>query len=313
MNKSDHSLSLLCLFTLLFSTFSCRNGSLPKEGNDTELNDSDSVNVIDDEYVEETYHIKMGYYNFDKVKDLTLFFDSIINNHGTMIRQYRDEDPNHDVRLCISQIDKYRKGERAFYPDSLVSNCIGHLGGECAYVSNHYTGVDLTFSEWFMMCAAYYAPDITCLVQTQTPDHRAGFYNFGRQYNGNPWWSYIFLKQKKGFEVRRVGDDDMELTGVYQLEDKKHTTYYLFSNNFTTSSFWQELYMMNGNGIEKVLEIDKFPVGENEMSADVYFDTKEAIWYQGAWEETDVFHQIEDRQKMRLILDGKKSRYIMIQ
>ena len=121
------------------------------------------------------------------------------------------------------------------------------------------------------------------------------------------------LEAKKGFEVRRAGDDDMELTGVYQLEDKKHTTYYLFSNNFTTGSFWQELYMMNGNSIEKVLEIDKFPIGENEMSANVYFDTKETIWYQGEWEETDVFHQIDDRQKMRLILDGKKSRYIMIQ
>ena len=90
MNKSYHNLSLLCLFVLLFSTFSCKNGSLSKEGIDTELNDSDSVNIIDDEYVEETYHAKMGYYNFDKVKDLTLFFDTIINNHGTMIRQYRD-------------------------------------------------------------------------------------------------------------------------------------------------------------------------------------------------------------------------------
>ena len=105
----------------------------------------------------------------------------------------------------------------------------------------------------------------------------------------------------------------MELTGVYQLEDKKHNTYYLFSNNFTTGSFWQELYMTNGNHIEKVLKIDRFPFGENEMSANVYFDTKETIWYQGEWEETGVFHQIEDRQKTRLILDGKKSRYIMIQ
>ena len=108
MNKSYHNLSLLCLFALLLTTFSCKQGSLSKEGNGTELYDSDSANIIDDEYVEETYHIKMGYYNFDKVKDLTQFFDTIINNHGTMIRQYRDEDPNHDVRLCISQIDKYR-------------------------------------------------------------------------------------------------------------------------------------------------------------------------------------------------------------
>lgn len=102
MNKFYHRLSQLCLFTLLLSTFSCKNGNLSKEGNGTELNDSDSLNIIDDEYAEETYHIKMSYYNFDKVKDLTLFFDTIIRNQGTMIRQYRDEDPNHDVWLCIS-------------------------------------------------------------------------------------------------------------------------------------------------------------------------------------------------------------------
>lgn len=279
----------------------------------SDVSQKDSIATENSEaYEEDIVHLDMTYYDFDKVKDLTAFFDTIIDKHGTMLEDYyHDGHQNDDLKICIEQIDRYRKGTRKFFPDSLASSCISNLGGQCAQVINHYTGVDLTFSEWFMMCVAYYTPDITCLVQTQTPDHHAGFYNFGCSYNGNPWWSYMFVKRRKGFEVRRVNADYVALTGVYQLEDDKQRKYYLFSNNFSTSFFLQELFYVNGDSAEKVAEMKDYPVSEDHMTQSLYFNKKEMMWYQCADEEsTEAKHILNDKKTVQLILDGRNSRFI---
>lgn len=86
---------------------------------------------------------------------------------------------------------------------------------DAAYIDNHRPGVDLTYAEWFMMLVAYYSPDITCLVNMQSPDHIVGVRNFGHEYNHNPWWSYLFVKRTKGYEVRAIGEDCSLITKLY--------------------------------------------------------------------------------------------------
>ncbi len=151
---------------------------------------------MDDEY--EVVHADMRYFDFDKVGDLSAFFDSIRGKHTIPIWAEEDEEfIEKDVLGCIKRIEGYRQGKTKYYPDSLVRRCIDFFGFECAIINNHAIGVDMTYAEWFLMLAAYYSPDITCLVHMQTPNHCAGIQNFGSQYNYNPWWSYIFLKRKK--------------------------------------------------------------------------------------------------------------------
>lgn len=152
-------------------------------------------------------HAKLKYFDFDGIDDLTGYFHTLAAEYPIANWHGEECDVNTTAMECIAAVDAYRKGERRFYPYSLVRECIGSMGFNIAVVNNHGTDMtDLALAEWVMMCAAYYSPDITCLVETQTPDHHAGFYNFGEAYNLGPWWAYLFLKREKGYEVVGLGD-----------------------------------------------------------------------------------------------------------
>lgn len=292
-----------------FLFIGCKNNSVDNRDQAVEAKvDSDSISS----YEETIIHLPLCYYDFDKVSDLTVFFDTIIAKHNTLLPDYDDDGHQDDeIKDCIRQIDRYRHGKQKYFPDSLVSCYMSNLGHQCADVINHCVSVDMTFSEWFMMCAAYYAPHITCLVDTQTPDHQAGYLNFGKSYNPNPWWSYMFIKRHKGFEVIRVNRDYVELSGVYQLSDDKNRKYYLFSNNnISVARFHQELFLSDRDSIVKVAETNEFPVEETCYDA-IYFDKDNRIWSRCTVDDnTQIYTPIEGTEKVKLILDGKNSRFV---
>ncbi len=121
----------------------------------------------------------------------------------------------------------------------------------------------------------------------------------------------MFLKRRKGFEVKRVNADYVSLSGVYQLDDDKQRKYYLFSKNFSTSFFLQELFYVNGDSAEKVAEMKDYPVSEDHMTHALYFNKEEKMWYQCANEEsTEAKHILNDKKKVQLILDGRNSKFI---
>lgn len=127
---------------------------------------TEKTDVADEE---EPIHASMSYFNFDKVDNLIAFFDSISRKHHIPIWMPEEDDTNERVKQCIARIEAYRKGKVRFYPDSLVSSCLKSIGFNTAIVNNHGPeNIDLVYGEWFMMCAAYYSPDITCLVEMQT-------------------------------------------------------------------------------------------------------------------------------------------------
>lgn len=194
----------------------------------------------DEEDEDEVIHTEMQYFDFDKVNDLTAFFDSISNEHG-IPRWSPDDDKNYIKGLskCIERIECFRQGECKYYPDSLVKQSISFLGHDSAIIANHAPGVDLTYAEWFLMLAAYYSPDITYLAHIQTPNHQAGILNFGSSYNFNPWWCYILLKRSKGFEVRRIGGDETKIDKIFQIVANDNQLYYLCSNNSSMFDFLQ--------------------------------------------------------------------------
>lgn len=277
---------------------------------------NDEVSV--EEYAEEIkeaeeglpIHAPMSYFDFDKVDNLVSFFDSISQKHHIPIWMPEEDDTNDRVKRCIARIEAYRKGKARFYPDSLVSSCLNSIGFNIAIVNNHGPeNTDLVYGEWFMMCAAYYSPDITCLVEMQTPDHRAGIFNSGKGYNWAPWWAYLFLKRKKGYEVTCLGDF-VAARSIFQLEDGQKRTYYLCSDNNSVLEFHQWLYWAKGEDeIVKVAECAEAP--SDDEFTEYYFDKNRKIWKFAKQDRiTGKMMATSEKPAMTLILDGAKSRFV---
>lgn len=257
-------------------------------------------------------HAEMQYMDFDKVDDLLAFFDSVAEDHPLVKWMPEEDFAEEQARRCIVQIDFYRKGERRYFPDSLVRDCMSSMGFNIAAIDNHSgpEGTDLVYAEYFMMCAAFYATDITCLVETQTPDHCAGYYNFGRSYNPNPWWPYVFLKREKGFEVVLLRDYST-VNSIYQLTDARNRTYYLCSNNVEAFGICQWLVMKTEDGGYQMVDSydNSSLLGENENYT-YYFDQENLVWkYVREDKTTGKLIPISDEPAMRLLLDGERSRF----
>ena len=280
-------------------------------GNDSIVDISEisitDTTIIDDE--EKIIHAKMMYYDFDKIDNLESFFDSILAKHPIPIWLPEEDKTTQKVKECIAKIGEFRKGIKQFFPDSLVSECLKSIGFNTAIVNNHgpeYT--DMVYGECLMMCAAFYSPDITCLVDMQTPDHCAGIFNYGTSYNQQPWWSYLFLKRAKGYEVICLGDF-VVVRSIFQLEDSQNRKYYLCSNNYSPLEFNQWLFWVKGeNEICRVAECHEAPTDSNVES--FYFDKNRLIWKYAKWDENrQQLIATGEKSAMRLYLDGEKSSF----
>lgn len=222
----------LLLVIVLLMMDSCHHKTNQEDsGKDSVVNISkegiaDTIINADDEKI---VHAKMMYYDFDKIENLESFFCSILAKHPIPIWLPEEDKTTQKVKECIAKIEDFRKGIKQFFPDSLVSECLKSIGFNTAIVNNHgpeYT--DMVYGECLMMCAAFYSPDITCLVEMQTPDHCAGVFNYGTSYNRQPWWSYLFLKRKIGYEVICLGDN-VAVRSISQLEDSQNRKYYFLT------------------------------------------------------------------------------------
>lgn len=166
---------------------------------------------------------------------------------------------------------------------------------------------DRCFIEWFLMCAAYYSPDLTWFVEGQSPDHCAGFCNFGNPHLSYPYCSYIFLKRDKGYEVKCIGENTM-VWSIFQLTDEQARTYYLCSYNIPVF-FGQWLYWMNERGeYAKVAEYTDTP-DECEENDLFYFSPDKHLWKYSKIDKDGDLIAFREEPALRLILDGVNSHF----
>lgn len=303
----------LLIMIVFFMAASCHyKTSCEKSENDSVVNIT-AKEIVDTTIISEEgvriVHAKMGYYDFDQIENLVFFFDSILVKHPMPIWLSEEDSINQNVKRCIARIEAYRKGKVQFFPDSLVSKCLRSISFNTAIVNNHGPEcTDMVYGECLMMCAAFYSPDITCLVDMQTPDHCAGIFNYGTSYNDQPWWSYLFLKRKKGYEAICLGDY-VAVRSIFQLEDAQKRKYYLCSDNNSPLEFNQWLYWVNGaDEICCVAECHDAPMDGDVES--YYFDKNRQIWRYAKWDEAKLqLIATSESPAMVLHLDGKNSRF----
>ena len=277
--------------------YSCKKGNTEAETDDTDN-------------LEEVTHADMQYYDFDKVRDLQEFFDSIRTEHGIPLwSPGNDSSSVKELSDCIERINGFRKGSYKYYPDSLVKECIDLLGHECAINYNHGGCPDLSYAEWFLMMASFYSPDITCLVHMQTPNHCAGVQNFGNSYNGNPW-SYVLLKRSKGYEVRRIGGDGTRIEKIFQIEDGDNL-YYLCSNN-QFLGFMQILYWVkNPDNTVQVTQCDSLPTISGTDYDECFYNPEQRTWHCcNVDKKTGNRIPVTEKPSLALVLNRDKSCFI---
>ncbi len=269
-------------------------------------------NVEDCEY--EVIHTEMQYFDFDKVESLTAFFDSISVKHTIPIWIEEDEEAiTKDVFGCIKRIEGYRQGKNKYYPDSLVRSCIDFFGFNSAIIDNHGPGVDMTYAEWFLMLVAFYSPDISYLVDMQTPNHKAGILNFGQTYNSAPWWSYIFLKRDVGFEVRKLHGDYTKINKIFQVEDDSKHLYYLCSNNQPIEFLQILFFAKNEDDIVQIAICDSIPSIQKEFDC-CYYNPDQKAWYCcNVDEHSGKLIPISETPILKLELTGNNSRFTIPQ
>lgn len=276
--------------------------------------ESVAVDIVyaDPESGDTVRHARMKYYDFDSVKNLIGFFDALSTRYPVVKWSGEEDNIDEVVHECIVQIDSYRNGERLNYPDSLVNYCFNYMGFNIAAVNNHSPDIaDLVLAEWVMMCAAYYSPDINCLVENKSPDSQAGYYNFGSSYNPIPWWPYLFLKRQKGYEVMFLGDY-FAVHSIHKLLDEKENVYYLFSDHHTPYSFDQWLFWVDESRlIRKVAECHE-EVGDDETEqVKLLYEQNELIWkYYNLERKKGRLIPFGEGQEMRLVLDGVNSKFV---
>lgn len=304
---------IILLSVIMTTLFSCHNKTGRIEGESdstlTDLVETDITYAADGDTIR---HARLRYFDFDTIEDLKGYFHTLSTRYP-IVKWMGEEDEIDDIITnCIAQIDGYRKGTVKYYPDSLVRRCINYMGFNISAINNHSSGVaDLLLAEWVMMCAAYYSPDITCLVETQTPDHRAGFNNIGKDYNDAPWWAYLFVKREKGYQVISLGDY-VKVRSIFQLSDSQGRTYYLCSNNFMDEGFGQWLYYAKDSETYiKVAECKDAQQNEDAGNKRYYFDKNNLIWkYARIERQTGKLIATQQEPAIKLILDGENSRFI---
>lgn len=299
-----HTLILLAAFTTLAACHQ-PSSSTPVDTDDVMALTSWADTIVCNG--DTAIHAPMHYWDFDKVDSLMSFFNEVLSEHPFVVCE-NHESLMDNVGECIDQLEAYRRGERLYYPDSLVQSCIFGLVADWAVIYREFEPKnDRCFVEWLLMCAAYYSPDITWFVEGQTPDHNAGFLTIGSPYTCTPCCSYIILKRVKGYEVKCIGDDVL-VWSIFQLSDEQDRTYYMCSYNIPTF-FGQWLYWKNERGeYLKVAECTDTPdeCEENDM---FYFSPDKLLWKYSRIDKDGDLVALRDEPALRLFLDGANSRF----
>lgn len=308
---------LMTLLFIMFALVSCNNSNNKLSENRIIQDEKLEVIKIDNMVQEEDeceiddtiYHADMKYYDFDKVKDLKAFFNELALEHETLTGPDEPEEKQL-IDNCLIQIERYRTGERKYYPDSLIQEALRYLGHSAADIYSHRPGVDLTYSEWLIMLFAYYCPDISYLVDMQSPDHLVGVRNFGNEYNYNPWWAYLLLKREKGYEVRLIGSDFVKIDKLFQFEDENHQKYYLCSNYTSILFFKNYLYWKkDSNSVILVASCDEVN-DENLEYDELYFNPKtQTMSFCNKDTKSGKLIPITDKPAMTITLDGTNSKF----
>lgn len=262
--------------------------------------------------VEQNVRLAPGEYFADEPENLSAYFEMLCSEHGAKVSVHIDDyDDSLKVWQAVRYLDDYTAGRRAYYPAKEVRHALDEMAFELGYCYSHgdyedYYGSEIFFFR-FLEQAVRLSPQVDYVTDFHCADGTAGILNY-HEWSIAPLYSFLVYPTENSLRVSMVGrPTETKIEKLFRLTDDVGREYYLCSNNIY---FCQYVFLRDGNSIREVASCTKFPM--LDFDGDIVFNPRLLRWdyctYKGS---THV--RIEGTQSLLLKLDGKNSRFLIVQ
>lgn len=252
-------------------------------------------------------------------EQLSIYFDSL-QRKGFGIPYHSDSTEKTIVENCIAQLQRYKNGERKYYPAEDIYRSLEIMRLELGYIYNHCGDADgdfeirdYVFFIRFLEQAALLCPQLELLTNIMSADRKIGVINF-QEWSPNPLFSFVLNENPQGgFFLTRINDiGSVKIEKIFTL-DNEGKKYYLLSNNNNLQQFSQYIciienhktFLFNGKNFTEAFNKWTASLPENYT---IVFNPQKVCWNLCKF-KNNVFQPIEKTQTLYLKLDGEKSYY----
>lgn len=301
----------ILLFALIVVTFAaCRN-----DGNNQRVSDGQ------DEAAAQDARLAPGEYRTDEPDDLTAYFQTLCSEWGAVVAVHSN-DPQDSLEIwnAIRLLDDYAAGRREFYPADEVRGALDALAFDLGYWFNHGSEVDTDRAEIFFFRfleqAVRLSPQVDFVTDFHCADGTAGILNY-HEWSPNPLYSFLVYPTANGLRISKIGETgDTKIEKIFCLSDDAGNDYYLCSNNGTVDgsdftygiAFRQFLFMRDGDNLDLVAAYTGPDFTPDWIEGKIVFNPRLLQW-DCCTQKGNTFIRIENSRSLRLILDGKQSRF----
>lgn len=303
-----HSILLLAFIVGTFAA--CRN-----DGNNQRIDDRQ------DETAAQDARLAPGEYRMDEPDDLTAYFQILCSEWGAVVAVHSN-DPQDSLAIwnAIRLLDDYAAGRREFYPADEVRGALDALAFDLGYRYNHGSEVDTDRAEIFFFRfleqAVRLSPQVDFVTDFHCADGTVGILNY-HEWSPNPLYSFLVYPTTNGLRVSKIGKTgDVKIEKIFRLSDNDGNDYYLCSNNGTVDvsdftygiAFRQFLFMRDGDNLELVAAYTGPDFTPEWFEGKIVFNPRLLQW-DCCTHNGSTFVRVENSRSLRLILDGKQSRF----
>lgn len=260
-----------------------------------------------------------GEYEIDKPDDILAYFDSLYKHKIAIICTHGDDqDDSLMVWQAVRELDRYVHHKRAYYPAELLREALEKMAFEHGYIYSH-GGDEMegaikgeVFLFRLLEQAALHCPQIDFITDFRTADNRAGILYYPEWSGINPLYSFLIYKSENGFRVQLIGEKaDTKITKIFHLTDKVGRAYYLCSNDALYVEFCQYLYGWDGHSMKLLCNTGNRPSSKlKDDSAAIIFNPSKCQW-DYCVKKGDIYQKVDGSTTLRLILDGKNSKFVI--
>ena len=331
MKLKSGIITFAVLFAILF--IACKDNK--QKDNQNAITENETITDTASDTVEQWVDIKRegidmlpGVYKTEFPDDLNKYFDSLENKCDAPVWLHAEDDEHNKqktVYYAINELNRYKHGQRKYFPDSLLRRALKAIDLEIAYIYSHGEEQSIHFGERFFFRlleqTVINSPKIDYVTDFHSNDGNAGILNYD-DLSSKPLYSFLIYKTDNGLRLLTVGDSiNIGIEKIFNLQDSQGRNYYLCSNNSMYSYYFgdffcQYLYLYDGNSLKLVAStqlVKEFSMYGKNISdkAEIIFNPRTLTWSY-CLKKGDIYKKITNTPELHLKLNGSNSEFYVV-